>query len=54
MGSTVQMDDRTGREMQKRIQAGWGTWRKITTVLCDQSATKAKRQAVQGNGKTSD
>ena len=35
LGSTVQMDGGTGREVQKRIQAGWGTWRKITTVLCD-------------------
>ena len=35
LGSTVQMDGGPGREVQKRIQAGWGTWRKITTVLCD-------------------
>ena len=35
LGSTVQMDGGTGREVQKRIQAGWGTWRKIMTVFCD-------------------
>ena len=34
LGSTVQMDGRTGREVWKRIQAGWGAWRKITRVLC--------------------
>ena len=54
-GSTVQMDGGTGREVQKTIQAGWGTWRKITTVFArPKSATKAKRQAVQGDGETSD
>ena len=29
LGSTVQMDEGTGREVQKRIQSRWGAWRKI-------------------------
>ena len=33
LGSIVQMDGGTGREVRKRIQVGWGAWRRITRVI---------------------
>lgn len=35
LGSTVQSDGGAEREVEKRIQAGWGAWKKITGVMCD-------------------
>ena len=36
LGSTVQADGKLDLEVEKRIQAGWNNWRKLTGVLCDQ------------------
>ncbi|XP_063589593.1 uncharacterized protein LOC134766589 [Penaeus indicus] len=35
LGSTVQSDGGSDKEVETRIQAGWTAWRKITGVLCD-------------------
>ncbi|XP_047492005.1 uncharacterized protein LOC125041211 [Penaeus chinensis] len=35
LGSTVQSDGASIKEIGKRIQAGWNAWRKITGLLCD-------------------
>ncbi|KAK3558341.1 hypothetical protein QTP86_017253, partial [Hemibagrus guttatus] len=36
LGSTVQSNGECGKEVQKRVQAGWNGWRKVSGVLCDQ------------------
>ncbi|XP_047496506.1 uncharacterized protein LOC125044099 [Penaeus chinensis] len=35
VGSTVQSDGASDKEVGKRNQAGWNAWRKITGLLCD-------------------
>ncbi|KAK3534112.1 hypothetical protein QTP86_002221 [Hemibagrus guttatus] len=35
-GSTVQSNGECGKEVKKRVQAGWNGWRKVSGVLCDQ------------------
>jgi len=39
LGSTVQADGGSDKEVCKRIQAGWGAWRKITAIMCDKKVT---------------
>ncbi|KAK3524837.1 hypothetical protein QTP86_007578 [Hemibagrus guttatus] len=34
-GSTVQSNGECGKEVKKRVQAGWNGWRKASGVLCD-------------------
>ncbi|KAK3526352.1 hypothetical protein QTP70_024631 [Hemibagrus guttatus] len=34
--STVQSNGECGKEVKKRVQAGWNGWRKVSGVLCDQ------------------
>ncbi|KAK3567826.1 hypothetical protein QTP86_027231 [Hemibagrus guttatus] len=36
LGSTVQSNGEGGKEVKKRVQAGWNGWRKVSGVLCDQ------------------
>ncbi|KAK3558484.1 hypothetical protein QTP86_018133, partial [Hemibagrus guttatus] len=36
LGSTVQSNGECGKEVKKRVQAGWNGWRKVSRVLCDQ------------------
>ncbi|KAK3542601.1 hypothetical protein QTP86_031299, partial [Hemibagrus guttatus] len=36
LGSTVQSNGKCGKEVKKRVQAGWNGWRKVSGVLCDQ------------------
>ncbi|KAK3553075.1 hypothetical protein QTP86_031165, partial [Hemibagrus guttatus] len=36
LGSTVQSNRECGKEVKKRVQAGWNGWRKVSGVLCDQ------------------
>ncbi|KAK3518898.1 hypothetical protein QTP70_014935, partial [Hemibagrus guttatus] len=36
LGSTVQSNGECGKEVKKRVQAGWNGWRKLSGVLCDQ------------------
>ncbi|KAK3558509.1 hypothetical protein QTP86_018165, partial [Hemibagrus guttatus] len=35
LGSTVQSNGECGKEVNKRVQAGWNAWRKVLGVLCD-------------------
>ena len=35
LGSTVQQNGDSDREVKKRIQAGWHNWRKVSGVVCD-------------------
>ncbi|KAK3508739.1 hypothetical protein QTP70_004218 [Hemibagrus guttatus] len=35
LGSTVQSNGEYGKEVKKRVQAGWNGWRKVSGVLCD-------------------
>ncbi|KAK3511538.1 hypothetical protein QTP70_009333 [Hemibagrus guttatus] len=35
LGSTVQNNGECGKEVKKRVQAGWNGWRKVWGVLCD-------------------
>ncbi|KAK3524555.1 hypothetical protein QTP70_029867 [Hemibagrus guttatus] len=35
LGSTVQSNGEFGKEVKKRVQAGWNGWRKVLGVLCD-------------------
>ncbi|KAK3539793.1 hypothetical protein QTP70_013231 [Hemibagrus guttatus] len=35
LGSTVQINGECGKEVKKRVQAGWNGWRKVSGVLCD-------------------
>ena len=35
LGSTVQESGGCGREVKKRVQAGWNGWRRISGVICD-------------------
>ncbi|KAK3515161.1 hypothetical protein QTP70_008184 [Hemibagrus guttatus] len=36
LGSTVESNGECGKEVRKRVQAGWNGWRKVSGVLCDQ------------------
>ena len=35
LGSTGQSNGECGREVKKRVQAGWNGWRRMSTVICD-------------------
>ena len=35
VGSTVQTNGEGGREVKKRVQAGWNGWRRMSGVICD-------------------
>ncbi|KAK3575651.1 hypothetical protein QTP86_031603, partial [Hemibagrus guttatus] len=35
LGLTVQSNGECGKEVKKRVQAGWNGWRKVSGVLCD-------------------
>ncbi|KAK3543455.1 hypothetical protein QTP70_020933, partial [Hemibagrus guttatus] len=35
LGSTDQSNGECGKEVKKRVQAGWNGWRKVSGVLCD-------------------
>ncbi|KAK3506727.1 hypothetical protein QTP70_018270 [Hemibagrus guttatus] len=35
LGSTVQSNGECGKEVKKRVQAGWNGWRKVLGVLCN-------------------
>ncbi|KAK3573780.1 hypothetical protein QTP86_032949 [Hemibagrus guttatus] len=35
LGSTVQSNGECGKETEKRVQAVWNGWRKVSGVLCD-------------------
>ena len=35
LGSTVQESGSCEREIKRRVQAGWNSWRKVSGVICD-------------------
>ena len=35
LGSTVQSNGECGREVKKKVQAGWNGWRRVSGVICD-------------------
>ena len=35
LGSIVQSNGECGREVKKRVQAGWNGWRRMSGVICD-------------------
>ena len=35
LGSTVRSNGECGREVKKRVQAGWNLWRRMSGVICD-------------------
>ena len=35
LGSPVQSNGECGREVKKRVQAGWNGWRRMSGVICD-------------------
>ena len=35
LGSTVENNGACGREVKKRLQAGWNGWRRMSGVICD-------------------
>jgi len=35
LGSTLQSDGGVGAEVNRRIQCGWNSWKKMTGILCD-------------------
>ena len=35
LGSTVQRNGECGREVNKRVQAGWNGWRRMAGAICD-------------------
>ena len=35
LGSTVQSNGECGRDVKKRVQAGWNGWRRMSGVICD-------------------
>ncbi|KAK3530982.1 hypothetical protein QTP70_007794 [Hemibagrus guttatus] len=39
LGSTVQSNGECGKEVKKRVQAGWNGWRKVSGVLCDRKTS---------------
>ena len=45
LGSTVQSNGECGREVKKRVQAGWNGWRRMSGVICD------RRVPARGKGK---
>ena len=45
LGSTVKSNGECGREVKKRVQAGWNGWRRMSGVICDRSVpARVKRQ----------
>ncbi|XP_048056909.1 uncharacterized protein LOC125274573 [Megalobrama amblycephala] len=41
-GSTVQSNGECGKEVKKRVQAGWNGWRKVSGLLCDRVPARIK------------
>ena len=54
LGSTVQSNGECGREVKKRVQAGWNGWRRMPGVICDRRVpARVKGEGVQGGSETS-
>ncbi|KAK3557346.1 hypothetical protein QTP70_026574, partial [Hemibagrus guttatus] len=50
--STVQSNGESGKEVKKRVQAGWNGWRKVSGVLCDRKISARIKEGVQDSGET--
>ena len=35
LSSTIQSNGECGREVKKRVQAGWNGWKRMSGVICD-------------------
>ncbi|MCJ8736401.1 hypothetical protein PDJAM_G00257500 [Pangasius djambal] len=46
LGSTVQSNGECGKEVKKRVQAGWNGWRKVSGVLCDRKISARSKGKV--------
>ena len=53
LGSTIQSNGECGREVKKRVQAGWNGWRRMSGVICDKRVPASEREGVQGGSETS-
>ena len=46
LGSTVQSNGECGREVKKRVQAGWNGWRRMPGVICDRRVPDRVKEKV--------
>ncbi|KAK3516596.1 hypothetical protein QTP70_021949, partial [Hemibagrus guttatus] len=46
LASTVQSNGECGKEVKKRVQAGWNGWRKVSGVLCDRKISARIKEKV--------
>ena len=46
LGSTVQSNGECGREVKKRVQAGWNGWRRMPGVICDRRVPARVKEKV--------
>ena len=54
LGSTVQESGDCGREVKKRVQAGWNRWRRVSGVICDKRLpARVKGKVYSSGGETS-
>ncbi|KAK3514247.1 hypothetical protein QTP70_011840 [Hemibagrus guttatus] len=51
LGSTVQSNGEYGKEVKKRVQAGWNGWRKVLGVLCE-NISENQGEGVQDSGES--
>ncbi|KAK3533155.1 hypothetical protein QTP70_011264 [Hemibagrus guttatus] len=52
LGSTVQSNGECGKEVKKRVQAGWNGWRKVWGVLCEENTSENQGEGVQDSGES--
>ena len=52
LGTTMVSNGEYSREVKNRIQAGWSSWRRVSAIICDKSASKSGRQSVQDSNET--
>ena len=48
LGSTIQSDGGSNKEVANRIQAGWNAWRKIIAILCDRKVPVVRPAMMYG------
>ena len=53
LGSTVQSNGECGREVKKRVQAGWNGWRRMSGVICDRRVSARVKGKVYRVSETS-
>ena len=46
LGSTVQSNGEFGRQVKKRVQAGWNGWRRMSVVICDRRVPARVKEKV--------